>query len=46
MQTGIGLSRGETLDYAASVIDLVVQLDRRGGRRGVAAIAETRDLVA
>lgn len=46
MQTGIGLTRGETLDYAASVIDVVVQLDRAGGRRGIAAIAATADLIA
>jgi type IV secretion system protein VirB11 len=45
MQTGIGLSRAETLDYAASVIDVVVQLDRIDGRRGIAAIAEARALI-
>ena len=45
MQTGIGLTRAETLEYAASVIDIVVQLDRSGGRRGVADIAESRSLV-
>jgi type IV secretion system protein VirB11 len=45
MQTGIGLTRSETLDYAASVIDIVVQLDRAGGQRGVAAIAEARTLI-
>ena len=45
MQTGIGLSRRETLEYAASVIDVVVQLDRVEGKRGIVAIAETRGLV-
>lgn len=45
MQTGIGLTRTETLDYAASVIDIVVQLDRIEGKRGIAAIAETHALV-
>lgn len=45
MQTGIGLTRAETLEYAASVIDVVVQLDRIEGRRGIANIAETRTLV-
>lgn len=45
MQTGIGLTRAETLEYAASVIDIVVQLDRNGGRRGVSDIAESRSLV-
>lgn len=38
MQSGLGLSRDETLAYAGSVIDVVVQLSRRGGRRGVADI--------
>lgn len=45
MQTGIGLTRAETLEYAASVIDVVVQLDRIEGKRGIAAIAESRTLV-
>jgi type IV secretion system protein VirB11 len=45
MQSGIGLTRSETLDYAASVIDVVVQLDRIDGKRGIAALAEARDLI-
>ena len=45
MQTGIGLTRAETLEYAASVIDIVVQLDRQGGKRGIAAIAESHSLL-
>ena len=45
MQTGIGLTRAETLDYAAAVIDVVVQLDRAGGKRGIAAIARSADLL-
>ena len=45
MQTGIGLPRAETLEYAASVIDIVVQLDRREGKRGISMIAESRTLV-
>lgn len=45
MQTGIGLTRSETLEYAASVIDIVVQLDRREGKRGISMIAESRTLV-
>lgn len=46
MQTGIGLSRSDTMAYAASVIDIAVQLGRDGkGRRGITAIAETRTLV-
>ncbi|WP_428981597.1 P-type DNA transfer ATPase VirB11 [Novosphingobium album (ex Liu et al. 2023)] len=46
MQTGIGLTRAETLEYAASVIDIVVQLDRIEGKRGISEIAESRTLVA
>jgi type IV secretion system protein VirB11 len=45
MQTGIGLTRAETLEYAASVIDVVVQLDRIDGQRGIAAIAEAASLI-
>lgn len=45
MQTGIGLTRAETLEYAASVIDIVVQLDRIEGKRGIAAIAESVSLL-
>ncbi len=46
MQTGIGLSRADTIAYAASVIDVVVQLQRdANGRRGIAAIAESKDLL-
>lgn len=44
MQAGLGLGRADTLAYARSVIDVVVQLDRQAGRRGIAAIARTRDL--
>ena len=46
MQTGIGLSRADTIAYAASVVDVVVQLGRDAdGRRGIAAIAESADLL-
>jgi len=45
MQTGIGMTRADTLEYATSVIDVVVQLDRIGGRRAITAIEETRDLI-
>ena len=45
MQTGIGLSRSDTIAYAASVIDVVVQLGRSGGERGITEIALSRDLV-
>ncbi|GGE00792.1 P-type DNA transfer ATPase VirB11 [Tsuneonella deserti] len=46
MQTGIGLSRHDTIAYAASVIDVVVQLGRDGeGRRGITAIAPSETLI-
>ncbi|MET1755320.1 ATPase, T2SS/T4P/T4SS family [Novosphingobium sp. RD2P27] len=45
MQTGIGLTRSETLEYAASVIDIVVQLDRQAGKRGISTIAESTSLL-
>lgn len=45
MQSNIGLTRAETLEYAASVIDVVVQLDRVEGKRGIAAIAPARALL-
>lgn len=45
MQTGIGLTRGDTIAYAASVIDVVVQLGRQDGKRGITAIAESRELL-
>ena len=45
MQTGIGLTRRETLDYCAQVIDVVVQLDRSEGRRGIVAIKSARELI-
>ena len=46
MQTGIGLSRSDTVAYAASVIDVIVQLGRdRNGRRGVTAISESASLI-
>lgn len=45
MQTGIGLTRTETIDYAASVIDVIVQLERRQGRRRIASVVRARDIV-
>jgi type IV secretion system protein VirB11 len=38
MQSGLGLSRSETIDYARSVIDVVVQLGREGAQRKITAI--------
>lgn len=46
MQTGIGLTRTDTIAYAASVIDVIVQLGRdSGGKRGITEIAECASLV-
>lgn len=46
MQTGIGLTRQDTIEYAASVIDVIVQLGRdASGKRGITAIAESKSLL-
>ena len=42
MQSGIGLSRSETIAYAKGVIDVIVQLDRVNGKRGISAIEVTK----
>lgn len=42
MQADLGLSRPDTLEYARSVIDVVVQLHRPNGRRAIAAVELTR----
>ncbi|WP_340588771.1 P-type DNA transfer ATPase VirB11 [Erythrobacter alti] len=44
MQTGIGLTRSDTIAYAASVIDVIVQLGRADGKRGITNIANASDL--
>jgi len=44
MQAGIGLTRGETIEYTASVVDIVVQLARVGGNRRIVAIEPTTRL--
>lgn len=38
MQAGLGLDRRDTLDYARTMIDVIVQLDRSAGKRGIRAI--------
>lgn len=46
MQTGIGLSRSDTIEYAASVIDVIVQLGRdANGKRGITQIADSSSLI-
>ena len=42
LQAGAQLRREDVLHYAAQVIDVVVQLERRGGERRVARILRTR----
>jgi type IV secretion system protein VirB11 len=44
MQTGLGLSRMDTIAYARQVIDVVVQLGRVNGQRRVTAIATTASM--
>jgi len=38
MRAGLGLLRTEIVDYARSIIDCVVQLERRDGRRCISQI--------
>jgi type IV secretion system protein VirB11 len=40
MQAGLGLSRTDTITYARSVIDVIVQLGRQGSDRGIVAIEQ------
>lgn len=39
LQAGLTLTRGDVMDYARSVIDIVVQLSRVNGRRAVSSVA-------
>jgi type IV secretion system protein VirB11 len=43
MQSGLGLGRADTLAYARSMIDIVVQLGRAGGRRRITSILTTNE---
>ena len=43
MQSGLGLSRSDTLAYATSMIDLIVQLSRVDGRRRIVDILSPRE---
>ena len=44
MQSGLGLSRDDTSADGRTVVDLIVQLDRQGGQRGIASIERTSDI--
>jgi len=46
MQAGLGLSRADTIVYARSVIDIIVQLGRDGGKRGIVEIKPLRTRIA
>ena len=41
MQSGLGLSRTDTITYVRSVIDVIVQLGREGSDRGIVAIEDS-----
>lgn len=38
MQAGLGLGRQEMMDYARSMIDIVIQLDRQSGQRAISRV--------
>ena len=38
MQAGLGLGRLETMEYARSMIDIVIQLDRHSGQRAISCV--------
>ena len=38
MQAGLGLGRHETVDYARSMIDVIVKLDRQSGHRTISKV--------
>jgi type IV secretion system protein VirB11 len=38
LQAGLTLTRGDVIDYARSVIDIIVQLSRVAGKRGVSQV--------
>jgi type IV secretion system protein VirB11 len=41
MQAGLGLGRLETMEYARSMIDVVIQLDRHGVQRAISCVELT-----
>ena len=42
MQAGLGLGRQETMDYARSMIDVIIQLDRHSGQRAISCVELTK----
>ncbi|MBS0481994.1 MAG: P-type DNA transfer ATPase VirB11 [Proteobacteria bacterium] len=45
MQAGLGLTRADTLAYASSVIDIIVQLGRHNGQRSIVDVRASREIV-
>jgi type IV secretion system protein VirB11 len=41
MQAGLGLGRLETMEYARSMVDVVIQLDRHSGQRAISCVELT-----
>jgi type IV secretion system protein VirB11 len=41
MQAGLGLGRRESMEYARSMIDIVIQLDRHSGQRAISCVELT-----
>lgn len=46
MQAGLGLTRSETIEYARSVIDVIVQLGRQGPDRRIVSIEQLKKSAA
>ena len=42
MQAGLSLGRQEAMDYARSMIDVIIQLDRHGGKRAIIHVELTK----
>ncbi|MFN3620515.1 P-type DNA transfer ATPase VirB11 [Sphingorhabdus sp.] len=38
MQAGLGLGRQETMDYARSMVDVIIQLERKSGQRTISDV--------
>lgn len=38
MQAGLGLGRQETMDYVRSMVDVIIQLERKSGQRTISAV--------
>ena len=45
LQTGTQLSRDDIIHYVRTIVDIVIQLDRRDGRRTITKILTNRDSI-